>query len=111
MISGSIPLSTNPKRKLSVAIITFNEEKNILDCIQSVETFADEIIILDSFSTDKTKELVQNKDKVKFFENPFYAHVEQKNLAISHCSNDWILSLDADERVDETLKEDCICIK
>jgi len=104
MNSGSESVSTNPTRKLSVAIITFNEEKNILDCIGSVRSFADEIIVLDSFSTDKTKELVKNIDKVKFLENPFYGHVEQKNLAISHCKNDWILSLDADERADETLQ-------
>ncbi|TGL57367.1 glycosyltransferase family 2 protein [Leptospira ognonensis] len=95
-------------RKLSVAIITFNEEKNILDCIHSVESFADEIIILDSFSTDKTKELASSISKVKFFENPFYGHVEQKNLAISHCKNEWILSLDADERADNVLQTEII---
>jgi len=97
-------VSSNPLRKLSVAIITFNEEKNILDCIHSIEEIADEIIVLDSYSTDKTKSIVQNIKKVKFYENPFYGHVEQKNLAISFCSNEWILSLDADERADEVLK-------
>jgi glycosyltransferase involved in cell wall biosynthesis len=101
-------VSTKPKGKLSIAIITFNEEKNILDCIGSVESFADEIIVLDSFSTDKTKSLVQNISKVKFYENPFYGHVEQKNLAISYCTNEWILSLDADERADDKLKKEIV---
>ncbi|MDZ4726667.1 MAG: glycosyltransferase family 2 protein [Leptospira sp.] len=96
-------MSTKGTKKLSVAIITFNEEKNIKDCILSVESIADEIIILDSFSTDKTKEISLKHNKVKFFENPFYGHVEQKNKAISLCKNEWILSLDADERVDKEL--------
>lgn len=97
-------MSTNPKTKLSVAIITFNEEKNIFDCIRSVESFADEIIVLDSFSTDNTKVIAKKSKKVKFLQNPFFGHVEQKNIAISHCKNEWILSLDADERVDKILK-------
>ncbi|TGM83051.1 glycosyltransferase family 2 protein [Leptospira levettii] len=93
------------KRKLSVAIITFNEEKNIGDCIRSVLTFADEIIVLDSFSTDKTKEIATSFPSVRFYEAPFPGHVEQKNKAISYCNNNWILSLDADERANETLQK------
>ncbi|TGK53752.1 glycosyltransferase family 2 protein [Leptospira kanakyensis] len=91
------------KRKLSVAIITFNEEKNIGDCIRSIESVADEIVVLDSLSTDRTKEIATSFSKVKFYESPFPGHVEQKNKAIGFCSNDWILSLDADERADKTL--------
>lgn len=92
------------KRKLSVAIITFNEEKNIGDCIRSVVSFADEIIVLDSLSTDKTKEIATSFPQVRFLEAPFPGHVEQKNKAISFCQNEWILSLDADERADEVLQ-------
>ncbi|TGM34389.1 glycosyltransferase family 2 protein [Leptospira biflexa] len=92
------------KRKLSVAIITFNEEKNIGDCIRSVVSFADEIIVLDSLSTDKTKEIATSFPKVRFLEAPFPGHVEQKNKAISFCQNEWIFSLDADERADEVLQ-------
>ncbi|MDF3820555.1 glycosyltransferase family 2 protein [Leptospira sp. 96542] len=98
----------NRKRKLSVAIITFNEEKNIRDCLLSVSSIADEIIVLDSLSTDKTKEIATSFPEVKFYESPFPGHVEQKNKAISHCTNDWVLSLDADERVDGTLQESII---
>lgn len=90
--------------KLSVAIITFQEEKNIRDCIESVLGIADEIIILDSFSTDGTQAIAESYPQVSFSTHPFDGHVEQKNRAIELCRNEWILSLDADERVDETLR-------
>ncbi|TGN18486.1 glycosyltransferase family 2 protein [Leptospira idonii] len=93
------------KRKLSVAIITFNEEKNIQACIDSVKNICDEIIVLDSFSTDKTKEIATKETLVRFYEGPFHGHVEQKNKAIGYCSNEWILSLDADERADDVLQK------
>ncbi len=96
------------KRKLSVAIITFNEEKHIKDCIESVLEIADEIIVLDSFSTDRTKEIAESYPSVHFSASPFPGHVEQKNKAIALCKNDWVLSLDADERVDPTLKEEIL---
>ncbi|TGN08217.1 glycosyltransferase family 2 protein [Leptospira ilyithenensis] len=94
-----------PKRKLSLAIITFNEEKNIQACIDSVKSIADEIVILDSLSTDKTKSIAKKNQKVRFFENSFQGHVEQKNLAISYCRHEWVLSLDADERASEELQK------
>jgi glycosyltransferase involved in cell wall biosynthesis len=91
--------------QLSVAIITFNEEKNIGDCIESVLEIADEIIVLDSFSTDKTAEIASKFKQVKFSTHPFHGHVQQKNKAMELASNEWILSLDADERVDARLRE------
>lgn len=91
--------------KLSVAIITFNEEKNIYDCIQSIHDLADEVIVLDSFSTDRTKEIACSFPKVRFYTHPFYGHVEQKNKALEYCKNDWVLSLDADERADSELRD------
>lgn len=91
--------------KLSVSIITFNEEKNIQDCIDSVTEIADEIVVLDSFSKDKTKEIATKNPKVRFLEHPFYGHVQQKNKAMELCENEWVLSIDADERVDMTLRE------
>lgn len=97
-------MESTPVNKLSIAIITFQEEKNIRDCIQSVLEIADEIILLDSFSTDKTREIAESFEKVRFSTNPFSGHVEQKNHAIQLCTYDWILSVDADERVDEELK-------
>lgn len=94
--------------QLSVAIITYNEEKHIGDCIRSCVGIADEIIVLDSFSTDKTEEIARSFPKVKFFQNPFHGHIEQKNKAIELCSNQWILSIDADERVSEELQKNIV---
>jgi glycosyltransferase involved in cell wall biosynthesis len=88
----------NKKINFSVAIITFNEEANISDCIESVHNFADEIVLLDSMSTDKTIEIAKAYAKVKIFSQKFKGHIEQKNDAISLCAGNWILSLDADER-------------
>jgi glycosyltransferase involved in cell wall biosynthesis len=88
--------------KLSVAIITFNEEKNIARCLTSVQRVADEIVVIDSFSTDKTGEICAQFG-ARFIQNPFGGHVEQKNYAVSRCSNDLVLSLDADEALSPVL--------
>ncbi|MCS7205969.1 MAG: glycosyltransferase family 2 protein [Leptospiraceae bacterium] len=96
---------------ISAAIITYNEEQNIRECIQSLLEICDEIVVLDSYSTDRTKEICLSFDKVKFYEHPFDGHVEQKNRAIELCSHEWILSLDADERVSETLKKEILFLK
>jgi glycosyltransferase involved in cell wall biosynthesis len=88
--------------KLSVVIITFNEEKNLERCLVSVKDVADEIVVLDSFSTDKTQQICE-KHNVKFFQHKFDGHIQQKNRAITYASNKHVLSLDADEALDETL--------
>lgn len=98
--------SENTKILFSAAVITFNEENNIRDCISSFYEIADEVIILDSFSTDSTLEIAREFPKVKIFQKEFRGHIEQKNNAIELCSGKWILSLDADERVSETLKKE-----
>lgn len=83
---------------LSIAIITFNEEHNIADCIESVLPIADEIVVVDSGSTDKTVEIAKLKG-ANVIHQDFLGHVEQKNFVITQCSNTHILSLDADERL------------
>lgn len=88
--------------KLSVVIITFNEEKNIERCLKSVKEVADEIVVLDSFSKDNTQ-LICEKYGVSFFQHAFDGHIQQKNRAITYAKNAHILSLDADEALDETL--------
>lgn len=98
-------MTNNGKYSVSAAIITFNEEDHIGDCIDSLIDIVDEVIVVDSFSSDRTKEICQSYDKVKFSENPFEGHVQQKNHAIEKCSGDWILSLDADERVSPELQK------
>ena len=82
---------------ISATIITFNEERNIKNCIESLLDVADEIIVVDSYSTDKTGQVCKAFNKVQFIQNNFEGHIEQKNFAVSIASNDFILSLDADE--------------
>ncbi len=89
---------------LSVVIITYNEEKMIGKCLESVQDIADEIVVVDSFSTDKTKSICRQFN-VKFIEHPFEGHIQQKNKALSHAANPHVLSLDADEVLSPELKE------
>lgn len=88
--------------QISAVIITFNEEKNIGRCLTSLKDVADEIIVVDSFSTDNTQQICKDFG-VTFFEHPFEGHIEQKNWAKEQASYDYILSLDADEALDESL--------
>lgn len=88
--------------ELSVVIITLNEEKNISRCIKSIQDIASEIIVLDSFSVDKTEEICKNLG-VTFVQHKFDGHIEQKNRALQLANNEWVLSIDADEVPDEKL--------
>ena len=96
--------------KLTVAIITYNEENNIGRCISSVLPIADEILIVDSFSTDKTEEIATALG-ARFVKNPFKGHIEQKNFALNLANNDYILSLDADEALSPELLEEIKSVK
>lgn len=96
--------------KISAIIITFNEEKNIERCLNSLENVADEVIVMDSFSKDKTDEICK-KYNVRFYQHEFDSYFNQKNRAIDLASNDYILSLDADEFLSETLKSSILAIK
>ncbi|OGS17909.1 MAG: hypothetical protein A2219_01850 [Elusimicrobia bacterium RIFOXYA2_FULL_50_26] len=92
------------ERKVSVYIITFNEEKKIRACLESV-TWADEIVVLDSFSTDKTVEICrQFTDKI--YQHEFNGFGELRNTALSHVTNDWVLSIDSDERATPELRDE-----
>lgn len=95
--------------KLSAAIITFNEERILERTLRSIHDLVDEIIIVDSFSTDKTKEICSQFSKVQFIERKFDGFGKQKNFAITQCNAPWILFLDADEIPDaealEAIKE------
>lgn len=87
---------------LSVTIITLNEEKNIRRCIESVKGVADEIIVVDSFSADKTREICMSLNVI-FIEHAFAGYIIQKNFALSKASSKYVLSLDADESLSEEL--------
>jgi glycosyltransferase involved in cell wall biosynthesis len=82
--------------KVSVVIITYNEEENIARCIESVRPIADEIVVVDSFSKDQTKKICLEKG-VRFIEHPFEGHIQQKNFGLAQATYDHVLSLDADE--------------
>lgn len=96
--------------KLSVVIITLNEERNIARCLESVQSVADEILVVDSLSTDKTREICE-KFKVRFVEQKFLGYVEQKNFALKLASHEYVLSLDADEALDDKLKQEILKLK
>ena len=91
-------------KQLSVVIITRNEERNIKRCLESVLSVADEIVIVDSFSEDKTVEIA-NQFKAKVIQQKFLGYIEQKNFAIQQASHDFILSLDADEALSPDLQQ------
>jgi glycosyltransferase involved in cell wall biosynthesis len=96
--------------KLTGVIITFNEERNIERCLKSLKNVCDEIIVLDSFSTDRTEEICQSHH-VKFFQHAFDGHIQQKNRALQMAETDWILSLDADEALTEELSTAILQLK
>ncbi len=96
--------------KLSVVIITYNEEKNIARCIESVAGIADEILVVDSFSKDKTKDICA-KYNVRFIENAFEGHIQQKNFAAAEAKYNHVLSLDADEALSDELREEIVKVK
>jgi glycosyltransferase involved in cell wall biosynthesis len=89
---------------ISICIICFNEEKNINRCLES-STWADEIIVVDSISQDRTVEIAKEyTDKV--YQRAWPGYVDQKNFALSKAKSDWILSIDADEEISQSLKDE-----
>jgi glycosyltransferase involved in cell wall biosynthesis len=97
-------MDTMRKPPISVCIITFNEEKNIVDCLESVN-WVDEIVVVDSFSKDRTVDLCR-KYTDKIYQIEWQGHVKQKNCALEYATNEWVLCLDADERLSPKLKEE-----
>ncbi|MFH0892898.1 MAG: glycosyltransferase family 2 protein [Bacteroidota bacterium] len=95
---------------VSAVIITFNEERNIARCIDSLKGIANEIVVLDSFSKDKTEEICRNLG-VKFFQHAFDGHIQQKNRAIKYATYPHVLSLDADEALSDELKKSILDVK
>ncbi len=91
--------------KTSVILITLNEERNIRRCLSSL-SFADEIIIVDSYSKDKTFEIAQTYSNVKIFQHEWLGFSAAKQLALSYTSNDWVLWIDADEEVTVDLENE-----
>ena len=90
--------------KISAVIITFNEERNIVRCLQSLEGVADEIVVVDSFSADNTEKLCEPFN-VRFLQHDFEGFMQQKSWAVAQAKFDCILSLDADEQLSDKLKQ------
>ena len=112
LVSGLCILALKMQQvQISVVIITFNEERNIRRCLESVSQIADEIVVVDSFSKDRTEEICQQFPNLRFITNRFNGHIEQKNFALDQAKFDFVLSLDADEALSDTLKDQILAVK
>lgn len=96
--------------KISAIIITQNEERNIGRCIDSIKSVVDEIVVIDSYSTDHTCDIAIEKG-ARVVKHPFKTHIDQKNYAITQALYDIVLSLDADEYLSETLTRSILEVK
>lgn len=90
---------------VSAIITTLNEEQHIAECIESL-LWCDEILIVDSFSTDRTPEIARGYEKVRFEQRTYYGSAAQKNWAMDQVQNEWILIFDADERCTPALQKE-----
>jgi glycosyltransferase involved in cell wall biosynthesis len=99
--------STTPsvRPRVSAIITTFNEEAHIAGCIESL-LWCDEILVVDSFSTDRTPEIVRGFAKVGFHQRTYFGSAAQKNWAMDQVAHDWILIFDADERCTPALQKE-----
>jgi glycosyltransferase involved in cell wall biosynthesis len=88
---------------LSIIVITLNEEKKIARCLGSVKPIADEIIVMDSYSTDGTREIAEEMG-VRFYQRPFQGYGDQRNAAMELATQDYVFFIDADEFLSETLR-------
>lgn len=95
---------------LSAVIITFNEQRNIGRCLDSLAGVVDEVVVVDSFSTDDTEEICRAKG-ARFVQHAFEGHIEQKNWALAQAQYPHVLSLDADEALSETLRKSVLAAK
>jgi glycosyltransferase involved in cell wall biosynthesis len=98
------------KPGISAIIITFNEALSIERCLSSLDGVADEIVVVDSFSTDATEEVCR-RFNTRFIQHPFEGYVEQKNYALSMAVYPYVLSLDGDEALSDELKKSILRIR
>ncbi len=99
---------TPGREPVSVIITTYNEERNIVDCIESV-LWADEILVVDSYSKDSTLELAKPYP-VKILQREYFGSAAQKNWSMDQVEHNWVLILDADERVPEELARELLSL-
>ena len=96
--------------QISAVLITYNEEEFIGKCLDSLKGIADEIVVVDSFSTDRTEEICKQYN-AKFFKHHFEGYRDQKNYALTLASYNHVLSVDADEALSEKLRKSILTIK
>ncbi|HET9226140.1 MAG TPA: glycosyltransferase family 2 protein [Thermoanaerobaculia bacterium] len=94
-----------PRPKVSAIVTTLNEEQHIAECIESL-LWCDEILVVDSFSTDRTPEIAKRYEKVRFHQRTYFGSAAQKNWAMDEVQNEWILIFDADERCTPALQKE-----
>ena len=99
------PPTRSPRPAVSAIVTTINEEANIAECIESL-LWCDEILVVDSFSTDRTPEIARRYDKVRFHQRTYFGSAAQKNWAMDQVENEWILIFDADERCTPALQKE-----
>src|SRR5947207_14818751 len=91
--------------KLSVLVPVFNEEANLPACLESVRDIADEIFVVDSFSTDRTIEIAKSCG-ARVVQHEYINSAAQKNWAIPQCKHEWVFIIDADERMTKELRDE-----
>ena len=104
------PFSFGRALKISATIITLNEERHLGQCLESLQNLAEELLIVDSGSTDKTLEIAR-RFGARIVVRSWTNYSDQKNFAASQASNDWILSLDADECLSSALRKAILALK
>ena len=95
---------------ISAVVIAYNEEEKIAQCISSLKKVADEIVVVDSFSNDKTAEICAQLG-ARVIQHAFEGYIEQKNFALTQAKNNFVLSLDADEKLSDELASSILQIK
>ena len=100
-------MDSRPSKNISVLIITLNEEVHMYELLSDLD-FADEVIVVDSYSKDRTKAISESFKNVRFIENKFENYTSQRNFAIDQARNNWILFIDADERLTPSLKDEIL---
>ena len=102
-------MTVKARPALTALVTTLNEEANLRDCLESL-AFSDEIHVIDSFSTDRTVEIARSFPKVELVQRPYFGSAAQKNWAMDRVTTPWLLIVDADERVPETLAKEILAL-
>ncbi|HVS65409.1 MAG TPA: glycosyltransferase family 2 protein [Thermoanaerobaculia bacterium] len=99
--------ASHARARISALVTTYNEERNIAECLESL-LWCDEVLVVDSFSTDRTPAIARRYEKVRFVQRTYHGSASQKNWAIDNTRNEWILIFDADERCTPALRDEIL---